>query len=223
MKPDRPLILASTSPRRQFLLKAAGFHFRIAIPHGDESYPGSMAAENVPLFLAEKKAISFKSNLTNEIVITADTVVILGNHILNKPDSREEAIQMLTSLAGRTHIVITAVCLLAQERMDLFEDRSYVTFKELPFEEIEQYVDNFQPFDKAGAYGAQDCLPAGMNPCSVEEIEFLARINKLDLIEKSIITQAGTGMVSIEKISGSYFNVMGLPIHKVHAHLMNFL
>ena len=220
MKFDRPLILASTSPRRQFLMKEVGFQFSIEKPEGDESFPATMPLEVVPKFLAEKKARIFKQHLQNKIVITSDTVVILGDEIMNKPGNRDEAIQMLSDLSGRTHQVITAVCLLAQEKQDLFDDRTEVTFKKLSRTDITSYVENYQPLDKAGAYGAQECLPAGMNPCSKEEIEFLKSINRIDLIERSISTKPG--MEGIERINGSYFTVMGFPIHKVYQHLMQF-
>ncbi len=220
MKFDRPLVLASTSPRRQFLLREAGFHFKIQKPEGDESFPASMSPESVPKFLAEKKAEIFKNSLQSEIVIASDTVVILENRIMNKPCDRNEAVQMLSDLSGRTHLVITAVCLLAKEKQDLFDVMTEVTFRILTHDEIATYVDNYKPFDKAGAYGAQECLPVGMNPCSDEELEFLTEINKIDLIEKSI--NAKTGMAGIERINGSYFNVMGFPIHKVYERLMKF-
>lgn len=185
---SRPLILASTSPRRQFLMKEAGYTFRVESPKSDERFPDFMPAEMVPRFLAEEKAKAFKSNLGDELVITADTVVILSGQILNKPQNRQEAIQMLTQLAGKTHKVITAVCLLSAEKQDLFDDATKVTFRKLDLSEIEYYVHTCQPFDKAGAYGAQDWL----------------------------------GMVGIEKINGSYFTVMGMPMHKVYTHLRDF-
>ncbi len=184
----RPLILASSSPRRQFLMKEAGFQFRVESPDIDESFPSDMKAELVPTFLAENKAKVFASKIKDEIVITADTVVILENKILNKPQDRSEAISMLTSLSGKTHLVITAVCLFSLEKCDSFDDRTEVTFKKLSQEEIEFYIDTWKPYDKAGAYGAQDWL----------------------------------GMVGIEKINGSYFTVMGMPMHKVYSHLINF-
>jgi septum formation protein len=187
-KLKQPLILASTSPRRQFLMKEAGFEFRVEKPEADESFPDFMPVEMVPRFLAEKKAEAFKAKLKDEIVMTADTVVIIKGKILNKPLDRAEAINMLTELSGRTHKVITAVCLLSIEKQELFHDTTKVTFKKLTPEEIEFYIDTCKPYDKAGSYGAQDWL----------------------------------GMVGIEKINGSYFNVMGLPMHKVHKHLMEF-
>ena len=185
---SRPLILASASPRRQFLMKEAGYQFRVEKPTSEEHFPEFMPAEMVPRFLAEEKAKSFRARIKNEIVITADTVVILTGKILNKPHNRQDAIKMLSELSGKTHKVITAVCLAAQEKQDLFDDSTKVTFMKLTQGEIEFYVDQFKPFDKAGAYGAQDWL----------------------------------GMVGIQKIVGSYFTVMGMPMHKVYAHLRDF-
>lgn len=219
----RPLILASSSPRRQYLMREAGFQFRVQVPDIDESFPPDMPVTEVPKYLAEKKARVFESQLKDEIVISSDTIVILNNKILNKPLHREEAIEMLSRLSGHTHTVITAVCLLSKEKIDCFDDHTEVTFKKLTTEEISFYVDNYKPYDKAGAYGAQDCLPAGVNPCSNEEIQFLKQIGKLELIEKTFtVTQTGIGMVAIEKINGSYFTVMGMPIHLVYSHVKNF-
>lgn len=184
----RKLILASASPRRQFLLKEIGLHFTVDPPHIDESFPADMPIEKVPSYLAEKKANALREKINDEVVLASDTVVILGKQILNKPADRAEAIDMLRSLSGNTHTVITAVCLLSKTKVDSFEDRTDVTFKALTQEEIEYYVDNYKPYDKAGAYGAQDWI----------------------------------GMVAIEKIVGSYFTVMGLPIHKVYDRLNVF-
>ncbi|HCM75046.1 MAG TPA: septum formation protein Maf [Cytophagales bacterium] len=185
----RPLILGSSSPRRQFLMKEAGYAFTLAKPEGDESFPSSIPVEVVPQYLAEKKAKSIEYQLKgDEVILTSDTVVILNGQILNKPTDREHAMAMLSELSGKTHTVITAVCLLDKQTMDCFDDRTRVTFKQLTPEEIAYYVDNYQPYDKAGAYGAQDWI----------------------------------GMVAIEKIEGSYFTVMGLPMHKVYTHLQNF-
>ena len=184
----RPLILASSSPRRQFLMKEAGFQFTIESPDIDESFPAEMQAELVPKYLAEKKARVLLPKIDKEIIVASDTVVILGKKILNKPQDRNEAIEMLQSLSGQTHLVITAVCLLSKEKVVCFDDRTEVTFKKLTREEIEFYVDTCKPFDKAGAYGAQDWL----------------------------------GMVGIEKINGSYFTVMGMPMHSVYEELNSF-
>ncbi len=220
---NRPLILASSSPRRQYLMREAGFQFRVQVPDIDESFPSDMPVKAVPNYLAEKKARIFESQLEHEIVIASDTVVILRNEILNKPADRQDAIAMLNRLSGHTHTVITAVCLLAKEKVDCFEDHTEVKFNKLSLKEIEFYVDTYKPFDKAGAYGAQDCLPAGVNPCSREEINFLQHIDKLGLIDKTFtVTQAGMGMDAIEKINGSYFTVMGMPIHLVYDHLKRF-
>jgi len=221
MNLKHPLILASSSPRRQFLLKEIGFQFFVERPGVDESFPPDMSAEKVAPFLAEKKAKVFSNRLVNEMVLTSDTVVILDRAILNKPADRKEAIAMLTALSGRTHTVITGVCLMSSDKIDSFHDRTDVTFRKLRAAEIELYVDHYKPFDKAGAYGAQECLAPGMNPCSKEEIEFLKEIKKTELIEKSI-SNGKEGMAAIDKIKGSYFNVMGLPIHKVYAHLIQF-
>jgi septum formation protein len=185
---NRPLILASSSPRRQYLMREAGFTFTVKSPDIDESFSAEMNVHQVPRYLAEKKARVFESGLQNEIVITSDTVVILNDEILNKPQHRAEAIHMLQKLSGHTHLVITAVCLLDKEKLDCFDDYTYVTFKELTLNEIEFYVDQYKPYDKAGAYGAQDWI----------------------------------GLVAIEKIEGSYFTVMGMPMHKVYTHLLAF-
>lgn len=185
---SRPLILASSSPRRQYLMREAGFQFEVRVPDIDESFPPEMPVNEVPKYLAEKKARVFETQLQDEIVVTSDTVVILNNTILNKPLNRSEAIEMLGQLSGHTHTVITAVCLLSREKVDCFDDRTDVTFKKLTPQEIEFYVDNYKPFDKAGAYGAQDWI----------------------------------GLVAIQNINGSYFTVMGMPMHLVYTHLNDF-
>jgi septum formation protein len=185
---NHPIVLASSSPRRQYLMKEAGFTFTVRKPDVDESFPSTMPAEQVARYLASKKAEYFRLSIRNEIVLTADTVVILGSKILNKPQERAEAIHMLQQLSGKTHIVMTGVCILSKEREESFDDSTEVTFTRLTQQEIEYYIDSHKPFDKAGAYGAQDFI----------------------------------GMIAIEKITGSYFNVMGLPIHKVYQHLIHW-
>jgi septum formation protein len=182
----RPLIVASSSPRRQYLMKEAGFNFTTEKPDVDESFPDDLPVEQVAKYLAEKKAEFFRPKMNDEIVVTADTVVILDNKILNKPQDRVEALDMLLRLSGNTHLVMTGVCIISKEKEISFDDTTEVTFQKLTAKEIEFYVDNYKPYDKAGAYGAQDWI----------------------------------GMVAIQKIVGSYFNVMGLPIHKVYQHLV---
>lgn len=205
-------------------MKEAGFSFKVEKPGIDESFPSTIPVLEVASYLASKKAEFFRINLREEIVITADTVVILDNSILNKPADRKEAISMLSALSGRQHIVVTGVCILSKEKEESFDDTTRVTFLKLTPEQIEHYVDHYKPYDKAGAYGAQDCLPAGLNPCSQEEMDFLKSIERLDLVQQTFTRMpANAGMVAIEKITGSYFNVMGFPIHKVHHHLINWL
>jgi septum formation protein len=215
-----PVILGSGSPRRQFLLREIGFDFRIIQPNVDESFPTNLRPDRVPLYLARKKAEAI--TVTHELVITADTVVILGDRIFNKPAHRAEAIDMLTDLSGRTHRVVTGVCLRLNEREKLFAEESLVTFLPLSTHQITQYIDIFQPFDKAGAYGAQDSLPSGYNPCSEQEILFLESIQRSHLVQSSITT-ISQPIVLIEKIQGSYFNVMGLPIQSLYDEMRHFL
>lgn len=214
----RPLILASSSPRRQYLMKQIGFEFDIQKPEVDEVFPPELPVNQVAGYLASIKAEYFRPDMRDEIIVTADTVVILNNQILNKPDGRDQAIAMLTSLSGKTHTVMTGVSIVSREKEEHFDDTTSVTFESLSQKEIEFYVDHYKPYDKAGAYGAQDCLPPGMNPCSEEEMQFLRSIQKEQLIE-STITKISKGIVVIKLITGSYFNVMGLPIHKVYQHL----
>jgi septum formation protein len=214
-----PLILASSSPRRKFLLEEIGFKFNVISPDIDESFPLDMPPERVPSWLAEKKAAIV--SIKDEVVLASDTIVILEGNIMNKPANRDEAVQMLSFLSGQTHKVVTAVCIRSASKTEFVEDVTFVTFRKINREEIEFYIDHYHPLDKAGSYGAQDCLPTGLNPCSKEEIEFLARIGKSELIEKSIRTIPGEKrMVIIDKIDGSYFTVMGLPIHLAYDRLV---
>lgn len=153
-----PLILASQSPRRQELLKKMGLEFSVVSREVDESYPLEMDPVQVPLFLAEKKALAFDGERAGQLLITADTVVILDGKILGKPAGREEAIGMLESLSGRPHEVITGVSLFGEDGIRSFSDRSRVYFTTLSAAEIRFYTDRFRPFDKAGAYGIQEWI-----------------------------------------------------------------
>lgn len=153
------LILASASPRRRQLLADAGFTFEVRLKSTEETWQAGMPAEKVPEYLATLKADAFKGELRpGELLITADTIVCLGDEILGKPDGKEEAIGMLRKLSGRRHTVITGVCLTSADRRKTFSASTDVYFKELSDEEILYYVDTFRPFDKAGAYGIQEWI-----------------------------------------------------------------
>jgi septum formation protein len=220
---NRRLVLASNSPRRRYLLREAGFHFTTEVPDVEEVYPEALPLDQVARYLASIKAESFRLKIHDEILITADTVVILNHGILNKPKDRDEAISMLQSLSGNTHKVMTGVSIVSKEKEETFDETTLVTFHELSRDDIEFYIDQFRPYDKAGAYGAQDCLPPGMNPCSPEEIKFLKTIARPDLLDQTITPNpSGKSVVIIKKIAGSYFNVMGFPIHKIYGHLKSW-
>jgi septum formation protein len=154
------LILASQSPRRQYLLKELGLKFEIRTTHVPEDYPADMKQEQVAVYLAECKADSFDTSRLDSkaLVIAADTIVCIGGEILGKPGNYEEAVRMLTKLSGKKHDVITGVCLKSKNKRKTFSTISSVYFKELTMEEIDYYIENFQPFDKAGGYGIQEWI-----------------------------------------------------------------
>lgn len=204
-------------------MKAVGFDFTIEKPDVDEVFPPELPVDQVARYLATIKAEYFRPKMRDQIIVTADTVVILDNQILNKPADREDAIKMLSALSGNTHLVMTGVSIVSEGREESFDETTEVTFEKLSRQEIEFYIDQFKPYDKAGSYGAQDCLPAGMNPCSPGEMKFLKSINREELMKETITAlRADKGVVVIKDINGSYFNVMGLPIHKVYEHLKNW-
>lgn len=153
------LVLGSGSPRRKELLSGLGFDFEIRTKDTSEDYPETLELTKVPEYLAELKATALFSDLgDDEIVLCADTVVILNDKILGKPTSREEAISMITELCGNTHLVVTGVFIGNEKSGTSFADTTEVTFGKLSQEEIAQYVDNYQPFDKAGSYGVQEWI-----------------------------------------------------------------
>ena len=154
------LILASRSPRRQTLLNGLDLDFQIIVKSTDESYPSDIPLEEVPEFLSKKKAkaIDLSGRAKNTIVITADTVVILDNKIIEKPKSEEEAIAMLQRLSGKSHTVVTGVSLTSLEKQMSFSASSKVHFRKLNLQDIEYYVHQYQPFDKAGSYGIQEWI-----------------------------------------------------------------
>ncbi len=153
-----PLVLASGSPRRRQLLADTGFAFTIETRPTDEAFSADMPVDEVAEFLARQKAAEFTHDLGQRLVLCADTVVILDNQILNKPADAADAHRMLRSLSGRPHRVRTGVCLLSPEGLTSFTDEATVYFTDLTDEEIDYYIRVCQPFDKAGAYGAQDFI-----------------------------------------------------------------
>ena len=157
---DKRLILASASPRRQYLLKELGLDFEILAPQVREDYPANLTPEQIAVYLAELKANNFDSSRFqgDTILITADTIVSIGDEILGKPGNYQEAVCMLGKLSGQKHDVITAVCLKSKTRQKTFHVLSSVYFKKLSMEEIDYYIENFRPFDKAGGYGVQEWI-----------------------------------------------------------------
>ncbi len=185
------LILASRSPRRQTLLRGLDLDFQVVVKNTDESYPSDIPIQDVPEFLSRKKAgsINLQKKPKKTIVITADTVVILDNAIIEKPGSEDEAKVMLSKLSGRQHTVITGVCLTSLEKQVSFSSISQVFFKHLSEDDIAYYVEKYQPYDKAGSYGIQEWI----------------------------------GYVAIERIEGSFYNVMGLPTQRLFEELVKFV
>lgn len=184
---DRKIILASQSPRRQHLLKELGIPFEILIKGEiEEVYPKELSAVAIPVYLAELKSSVYEEEISEgSIVITADTIVSLDGEVLGKPAGREAAFDMLSSLSGRKHTVFTGVCIRSARTKISFVAQTDVFFKSLSATEINYYIDQFNPFDKAGAYGVQEWI----------------------------------GYAAVERIEGSYFNVMGLPIHQLYEEL----
>lgn len=165
---NRPLILASKSPRRSQLLREAGFQFSVEAFDTDESFPADMPAEEVAPWLAQRKAHAAAHLIkANEIILAADSVVILDGKIYNKPEDYDTAFAMIRALSGRQHTVVTGVCLKAKEKEVLLSGVTKVWFAELSDAEIDFYIQTAQPFDKAGSYGAQDWI----GHCKITRIE----------------------------------------------------
>jgi septum formation protein len=159
------IILASRSPRRRQLLRELGHKFDVAVEEYDESYPEGLTGEEIARYVAYKKAALFRNKLSvNEIVIAADTIVWCNNKVLGKPVDREDAIAILMEISGNTHEVVTGVSILSTTREITFSDSTKVTFETFSEEEIRYYIDNFKPYDKAGAYGIQEWI--GIIACS---------------------------------------------------------
>ncbi len=183
------LLLGSKSPRRHYLLKGLGLDFEVRTKEVEEGFPEYLQAHEIPLYLSEKKANAFDEELyDNTIVITADTIVWVEGKILNKPESFDDAVRMLTMLSGKMHEVYTGVCLKSKHKIKSFYALTKVYFKQLSRSEIDYYLKNGNPYDKAGAYGVQEWI----------------------------------GYIAIEKIEGSHFNVMGLPVKELYEELLKF-
>jgi len=164
----RPILLASNSPRRRDLLQDAGFTFRVEATDIDESFPDDMPPEDVAPWLAQRKASAAKSLIRgDEIVLAADSVVILGQTIFNKPADYDEAFSMIRALSGQQHRVITGVCLLNARKEVVLVGVTKVWFAEISDAEIDYYIQHFPPYDKAGSYGAQDWL----GHCKITRLE----------------------------------------------------
>lgn len=158
MNLTHPLILASNSPRRQQILKDAGFVFEVFTKNVDEEFSPDMDVRKVAEYLATKKNKAYLGEINNKIILTADTTVVLGKTILNKPEDDQDAIKMLKDLSGTRHEVITGVAISLNDQLVSFSDTTFVDFKELVDEEIEFYVTQYKPLDKAGAYGIQEWI-----------------------------------------------------------------
>ena len=184
------IVLVSASPRRKELLQNLGLTFKVRTLFGiDEQYPDTLRGEDIPRFISRKKAEAYRSSMADdELLIAADTVVCLDGRTLGKPRDAQEAKDMLHKLSGRFHQVITGVTVMTKDRMENFAVTSQVKFADLTDEEVDYYVDNYLPFDKAGAYGIQEWI----------------------------------GMVAVEELRGSYFNVMGLPVQRLYNVLKKF-
>ena len=156
----KKIVLASNSPRRKELLAGLGLPFEVRVLQNiDESYPDDLPVTEVALYIAGKKADTYRRTLADdELVITADTVVIVDDEILGKPTDEDDAARMLRAISGRTHQVTTGVCLISQETERRFAVTTDVTFKVLTDEEIHYYITRYRPFDKAGAYGIQEWI-----------------------------------------------------------------
>ena len=187
----KKIILGSNSPRRRELLGGLDIEFTVDTGNTfEEVYDPATPHERIPEILSEGKSYGFHRALeANEILITSDTLVLCGDRVMGKPHSREEAIDMLRCLSGREHKVITAITLRDCGRCTTTSDTAVVYFKELTDNEIEYYIDQYKPFDKAGAYGIQEWI----------------------------------GYAGIGRIEGSYFTIMGLPVHLVYKELLNFI
>lgn len=184
------VILASNSPRRKELLAGLDITYQVkTLPDIDESFPPDLEDEDIATYIAREKAEAYRTFLKlDTLLITADTIVLLDGRVYGKPVDEQDAMRMLCELSGKTHHVVTGVCITTLEKQRCFAVSTQVRFAKLEDSEIEYYVANYKPLDKAGAYGIQEWI----------------------------------GYVAVEYISGSYFNVMGLPIQRLYSELKSF-
>jgi septum formation protein len=183
---DYKIILASKSPRRKELLAGLDLPFEVIVHEVDEIFPEDLPMGEIPVYLAKLKAAPFYDELKSDtLVITADTIVWIDGVVLGKPNDYEHAAAMLRQLSGKKHVVVTGVCLTTKEKQVAFSASTDVWFKDLNDNEIDYYLKNYQPYDKAGSYGVQEWI----------------------------------GYIAIERIEGSYFNVMGLPVQRLYEEL----
>ncbi len=183
------IVLGSQSARRQQLLKGLDIDFEIkTLDNAEETFPADMPAGEVAPYLARCKAEALQPLADDELLITADTVVVVDGKIYGKPSDKEEARSMLQTLSGRMHEVITGVAVTTAERSVVFSVSTKVWFTHISTEDIDYYIERYRPFDKAGSYGIQEWI----------------------------------GFVGIERIEGSFYNVMGLPVHRIYRVLKDF-
>ncbi|MBY0067290.1 Maf family nucleotide pyrophosphatase [Empedobacter falsenii] len=186
---DTNIILASQSPRRKELLAGLGLQFSTISLDIDETFDrNEFKKEQITEYLSAKKAKAYTNIQPNDLIITSDTTVWVDDESLEKASNREEAYEMIKKLSGKTHSVYTSVTIRSLEKEVTFSDETQVTFADLTDEEIYFYIDNYKPFDKAGAYGVQEWI----------------------------------GYIGVDNMNGSYFNVMGLPTHKLYKELVKF-
>ena len=181
------VILASKSPRRQQFFRDLDIDFTVQLKEVEEIYPPELKGTEITDFLADLKSQAYTNLLEKDLLITSDTIVWLDGVALGKPKNAEDAFKMLRSLSGKKHKVITSISVKSKVCHKIINDITSVTFKELSDNEINYYITNYKPFDKAGAYGIQEWI----------------------------------GFIAIDKLEGSYFNVVGLPVHKLYKELMN--
>ena len=185
------VVLASNSPRRRELLADLGIEYTVRTLKGiDESFPPELPVLEIAEYISRKKAHAYQSEMNpGELIITADTVVILGDEVLGKPTDSDDARRMLRELSGKTHKVVTGVTIVTNDKISSFSAVTEVEVAQLSDEDINYYVDNYQPLDKAGAYGIQEWI----------------------------------GCMGVRHINGSFYNVMGLPLHRLYTELERLL